>query len=360
MSNSTKESILNSIEEAIADIKAGKVVIVVDNEDRENEGDFITAARNVTPEVINFMSKEGRGLICAALTPQRCNELDLPLMVTHNTDPNKTAFTVSVDLLGHGCTTGISAHDRSKTVQALIDPNTQPRDLARPGHIFPLIAKPEGVLRRPGHTEATIDLAKMAGFEPAGVLVEIMNEDGTMARLPQLLEIAEKHNLKIISIEDLIAYRMQSERLVTETTRTPFNNPFGAFTHFTFTQSITQEKHYAFTLGNWSDQETVAVRVHSGKPELDLLDWIQNGENSTLGKGLKKIQDKGKGALVYMHAHHKQEETLPMDDRDYGTGAQIIRALNIRHMHLISNHPVKRNSLNGYGIEIVTHEPLEK
>ncbi len=358
MSNSSKESILHSIEEAIADIKAGKVVIVVDNEDRENEGDFITAAKNVTPEVINFMSKEGRGLICAALTPERCKELDLPLMVTHNTDPNKTAFTVSVDLLGHGCTTGISAHDRAKTVQALISKDTQPRDLARPGHIFPLIAKPEGVLRRPGHTEATIDLARLAGLEPAGVLVEIMNEDGTMARLPQLLEIAKKHNLKIISIEDLIAYRMQSERLVIETHRNIFNNPFGAFVHLTFTQSITQEKHFAFVLGSWSENEEVAVRVHSGKTDQDLLDWIQNGENSNLGQGLKKISSQGKGALVYMHAHSASDEKIPMDDRDYGTGAQIIRALGIRKMNLITNHPIKRTALNGYGIEITNYQNL--
>ncbi len=358
MSNSTKESILHSIEEAIADIKAGKVVIVVDNEDRENEGDFITAAQNVTPEVINFMSKEGRGLICAALTPERCKELDLPLMVTHNTDPNKTAFTVSVDLLGHGCTTGISAHDRAKTVQALISKDTQPRDLARPGHIFPLIAKPEGVLRRPGHTEATIDLARLAGMESAGVLVEIMNEDGTMARLPQLLEIAEKHNLKIISIEDLIAYRMQSERLVVESHRNAFTNPYGHFVHVTFTQSITQEKHFAFVLGSWSENEEIPVRVHSGKSESDLLEWIQKGDQSLLGQGLKKISTLGKGVLVYMHAHNSNPDSIPMDDRDYGTGAQIIRTLGIRKMNLITNHPIKRSALSGYGIEITNYTNL--
>ncbi len=356
MGNS-KDSILHSIEEAIADIRQGKVVIVVDNEDRENEGDFITASRNVTPEVINFMSKEGRGLICAAITPERSQQLDLPLMVTHNTDPNKTAFTVSVDLLGHGCTTGISAHDRAKTVQSLINPATTPRDLARPGHIFPLIAKPEGVLRRPGHTEATIDLARLAGFEPSGVLVEIMNEDGTMARLPQLLDIAEKHQLKIISIEDLIAYRMQSEKLIIETERTPFPTPFGNFVCCTFKQNITGEKHFAFVLGDWNDDDSIAVRVHSGQPEKDLLDYIQHGENAGLGKGLKAIQKEGKGVLVYMHASASSNPTAAMDDRDYGTGAQIIRALGIRKMNLLTLHPVKRTALSGYGIEILNYLP---
>ena len=354
----SKDSILHSIEEAIADIKQGKVVIVVDNEDRENEGDFITASRNVTPEIINFMSKEGRGLICAAITPERAQKLDLPLMVTHNTDPNKTAFTVSVDLLGNGCTTGISAHDRAKTVQSLIDPATAPRDLARPGHIFPLIAKPEGVLRRPGHTEATIDLARLAGFEPSGVLVEIMNEDGTMARLPQLLEIAEKHQLKIISIEDLIAYRMQSEKLIIETERTPFPTPFGNFVCCTFKQNITGEKHFAFVLGDWNDDDAIAVRVHSGRPEKDLLEYIQHGENASLGKGLKAIQKEGKGILVYMHASAQSNNSTAMDDRDYGTGAQIIRALGIRKMNLLTLHPVKRTALSGYGIEILNYLPF--
>lgn len=353
----SKDSILHGIEEAIADIKQGKVVIVVDNEDRENEGDFITASRNVTPEIINFMSKEGRGLICAAITPERAQHLDLPLMVTHNTDPNKTAFTVSVDLLGNGCTTGISAHDRAKTVQSLISPSTTPRDLARPGHIFPLIAKPEGVLRRPGHTEATIDLARLAGFEPSGVLVEIMNEDGTMARLPQLLEIAEKHQLKIISIEDLIAYRMQSEKLIIETERTSFPTPFGNFVCCTFKQNITGEKHFAFVLGDWNDDDTIAVRVHSGQPEKDLLDYIQYGENASLGKGLKAIQKEGKGILVYMHASSSSNNSSAMDDRDYGTGAQIIRALGIRKMNLLTLHPIKRTALSGYGIEILNYLP---
>ena len=353
----SKDSILHKIEDAIEDIKQGKVVIVVDNEDRENEGDFITAAHNVSPEIINFMSKEGRGLICAAITPERANQLDLPLMVTHNTDPNKTAFTVSVDLLGHGCTTGISAHDRAKTVQALIDPATTPRDLGRPGHIFPLIAKPEGVLRRPGHTEATIDLARLAGFEPAGVLVEIMNEDGSMARLPQLLEIAEKHQLKIISIEDLIAYRMQSEKLIIETERAPFPTPFGNFVCCTFRQNITGERHIAFVMGEWNDDEIIPVRVHSGRPEKDLLEWIQYGDHGALGKGLKAIQKEGKGLLVYMHASSTSNTSPSMDDRDYGTGAQIIRALGIRKMNLLTLHPIKRTALSGYGIEILNYLP---
>ena len=258
MNSATKTGLLDSIESALEDIKAGKIVIVVDDEDRENEGDFITAAENVTPEIINFMSKEGRGLICAALTTERCKELELDLMVTHNTDPNKTAFTVSVDLLGNGCTTGISAHDRAKTVNALVDGRTRPQDLARPGHIFPLIAKSEGVLRRPGHTEATIDLAQLAGFKPAGVLVEIMNEDGSMARLPQLMEIAQKHQLKIISIQDLIAYRLKSEKLIESIATAPFPTPWGTLTRTIFKQIISGEEHFAFSKGNWNEDEEFA------------------------------------------------------------------------------------------------------
>jgi 3,4-dihydroxy 2-butanone 4-phosphate synthase / GTP cyclohydrolase II len=354
MNSETKTGILDSIESALADIKAGKIVIVVDDEDRENEGDFITAAENVTPEIINFMSKEGRGLICAALTMERCKALELDLMVTHNTDPNKTAFTVSVDLLGHGCTTGISAHDRSKTVNALINEQTQPRDLARPGHIFPLIAKGEGVLRRPGHTEATIDLARLAGFKPAGVLVEIMNEDGSMARLPQLIEIAKKHDLKIISIQDLIAYRLQSEKLIEAVQEEPFPTPWGQLKKYSFRQIISGEEHFALVKGSWHDSEEIAVRVHSGHLETDLIQMIQHPNHNMLSKAIQAICSMEKGALVYMHANHAQKD-LPMDNRDYGTGAQIIRELGIKKVHLLTQNPVKRSGLNGYGIEITQY-----
>ena len=354
MNSETKTGILDSIESALADIKAGKIVIVVDDEDRENEGDFITAAENVTPEIINFMSKEGRGLICAALTMERCKSLELDLMVTHNTDPNKTAFTVSVDLLGHGCTTGISAHDRSKTINALVDEKTQARDLARPGHIFPLIAKDEGVLRRPGHTEATIDLARLAGFKPAGVLVEIMNEDGSMARLPELIDIAKKHQLKIISIQDLIAYRLQSEKLITAIGQESFPTIWGDLTKHTFRQVISGEEHFALIKGSWNETEEVAVRVHSGHLESDLLQMIQDPNQNTLSKGIQTICSMEKGALVYMHSNHAIKNQ-PMDNRDYGTGAQIIRALGIRKVNLLTQNPVKRSGLNGYGIEITKY-----
>jgi 3,4-dihydroxy 2-butanone 4-phosphate synthase/GTP cyclohydrolase II len=359
MNSATKSTVLDSIESALEDIKAGKIIIVVDDEDRENEGDFITAAENVTPEVINFMSKEGRGLICAALTTERCKQLELDLMVTHNTDPNKTAFTVSVDLLGHGCTTGISAHDRAKTVNALVDENTQPRDLARPGHIFPLIAKSEGVLRRPGHTEATIDLARLAGFKPAGVLVEIMNEDGSMARLPQLLEIAKKHDLKIISIQDLIAHRLQSEKLIVAIGHEPFETPWGPLMKFSFKQTISGEEHFALVKGQWTLDESVTVRVHSGHLETDLIHMIQHPNTNLLSKGIQAISALEKGALIYMHAN-KAQKNQPMDNRDYGTGAQIIRELGIRKVQLLTQNPVKRSGLNGYGIEITDYISFEQ
>ncbi len=338
-----------------------------------NEGDFITAARNVTPEVINFMSKHGRGLICAALTEERCNELELDLMVTRNTDPNKTAFTISVDLLGHGCTTGISAHDRAKTVNALIDPQTKPSDLGRPGHIFPLIAKSGGVLRRTGHTEATVDLARLAGFEPAGVLVEIMNDDGTMARLPQLMEIAEKFQLKIISIKDLISYRLSKETLVKRVESIPFNTRYGSFQLYAFKQLIEGTEHLAFVKGEWSADEEIPVRVHSCNFIGDVFGSLEYGKEDMLHKAMQMIEEHGKGVIVYMNHLQKnhsiidelteiksmqalgsKNEKVAMDARDYGIGAQILRDLGVSKMTLLTNTPTKRTGLIGYGLEIVS------
>ncbi|MFY7971053.1 MAG: 3,4-dihydroxy-2-butanone-4-phosphate synthase, partial [Flavobacteriales bacterium] len=310
MIKTTVKENLDTIAEAIEDIRKGKVVIVVDDEDRENEGDFITAARNATPEIINFMSKEGRGLICAALTDQRCQELDLHMMVSQNTDPNKTAFTVSVDLLGNGCTTGISAHDRSKTVQALIDPKTRPSDLGRPGHIFPLIAKQGGVLRRTGHTEATVDLARLAGFEPAGVLVEVMNDDGTMARLPQLLEIATRFDLKIISIKDLIAYRLQTETLVEKVREIAFPTRYGDFTLNAFVQTLEQKHHMVLVKGSWTEDEVVPVRVHSCNVLGDLFGSVQNDTESILHRSMEYIEQHGKGVIVYMNHLQKDRDLI--------------------------------------------------
>lgn len=372
MTNSGVKEHLDTISSAIEDIKAGKVVIVVDDEDRENEGDFITAAKNVTPEVINFMSKYGRGLICAALTEERCEALELDLMVSKNTDPNKTAFTISVDLLGHGCTTGISAHDRSKTVQALIDPNTKPSDLGRPGHIFPLIAKKGGVLRRTGHTEATIDLARLSGFEPAGVLVEIMNDDGTMARLPQLLEIAAKFDLKIISIKDLIAYRLEKETLIERIDMMPFTTRYGEFKLFAYRQLIENKEHLAFVKGEWSDEEVIPVRVHSRNFIADIFGSSEVGAQDQLQRAFQMIESEGKGVIVYMN-HLQSDHTLSdeleelrhfqesgnrkskasMDARDYGIGAQILRDLGVKRMNLLTNTPTKRTGLVGYDLEIV-------
>ncbi len=374
---------LNSIEEAIEDIKNGKVVIVVDDENRENEGDFITAAANVTPEIINFMATHGRGLICAPLIESRCDELGLELMVSDNTALHETPFTVSVDLLGHGCTTGISASDRAKTVQALINPDTKPEELGKPGHIFPLKAKAGGVLRRTGHTEATIDLARLAGFEPAGVLVEIMNEDGTMARLPQLFEIAKQHDLKVISIEDLVAYRMEHESLIEEIVSVNMPTLWGDFQLTAFKQTTTGEEHLALTKGTWEKNEPVMVRVHSSCFTGDLLDSLRCDCGTQLHKAMEMINQEGKGALIYMmqegrgiglinklKAYKLQEEGrdtveanlelgFNMDERDYGIGAQILRHLNITKMRLISNNPKKRTGLIGYGLEIVENIGLE-
>jgi 3,4-dihydroxy 2-butanone 4-phosphate synthase/GTP cyclohydrolase II len=374
---------LDKISDAIEDIKKGKLVIVVDDEDRENEGDFITSAQNVTPEIINFMSKHGRGLICMPLSEQRCDELNLGMMVNKNTALHATPFTVSVDLLGHGCTTGISAHDRAKTVQAIINPETQPEDLGRPGHIFPLRAKNGGVLRRTGHTEATIDLAKLAGHAEAGVLVEIMNEDGTMARLPELRKIADKHDLKLISIKDLIAYRLEKETLIKEEVRVKMPTKYGSFELIAFTQLNTGEVHMALKKGDWKKDKPILVRVHSSCMTGDILGSLRCDCGDQLHNALKMIEAEGKGLVLYMNqegrgigllnklkAYQLQEQGMDtveanlklgfsMDERDYGVGAQILRSLNISKLKLISNNPKKRAGLLGYGLEIVDTVPIE-
>lgn len=374
---------LDSIESAIEDIKLGKLVIVVDDEDRENEGDFITAARNVTPEVINFMSKHGRGLICVALLEDRCQELGLELMVNNNTALHETAFTVSVDLLGHGCTTGISAHDRAKTVQALIEPNTNPKELGKPGHIFPLQAKKGGVLRRAGHTEAAIDLANLAGFESAGVLVEIMNDDGSMARLPQLKEVAKRFDFKIISIKDLIEYRLKRDSLIEEVVRVDMPTKYGHFKLIAFQEKNTTNEHLALVKGDWEASEPILVRVHSSCFTGDILGSLRCDCGDQLHNAMQMVEEEGKGAILYMNqegrgiglqnklkAYRLQEEGMdtvdanihlgfPMDKRDYGIGAQILRYLNITKLRLITNNPKKRVGLLGYGIEIVDNVPLK-
>ena len=374
---------LDSIESAIEDIKNGKLVIVVDDEDRENEGDFITAAKNVTPEIINFMSTHGRGLICAPLSEERCDELNLQAMVSDNTSLHATPFTVSIDLLGQGCTTGISASDRAKTVQALVDPSTKPEDLGRPGHIFPLRARKGGVLRRSGHTEATIDLARLAGFDAAGVLVEIMNEDGTMARLPQLKEIAKKFDLKVVSIKDLIAYRLSKETLIEEEERVQMPTKYGIFELIAFKQLNTGEIHLALKKGDWDKDEPIMVRVHSSCMTGDILGSLRCDCGDQLHKALKMIEQEGKGVVLYMNqegrgigllnklkAYKLQEQGLDtveanlklgfgMDERDYGVGAQILRHLNISKMKLMSNNPRKRAGLLGYGLEVVETIAIE-
>jgi 3,4-dihydroxy 2-butanone 4-phosphate synthase / GTP cyclohydrolase II len=374
---------LSSIKSAIEDIKLGKLVIVVDDEDRENEGDFITAARKVTPETINFMSKYGRGLICAPLAEDRCDELGLELMVNNNTALHETPFTVSVDLLGHGCTTGISAHDRARTVQALIDPATRPEDLGRPGHIFPLRAKRGGVLRRAGHTEATIDLARLAGYEPAGVLVEIMNEDGTMARMPELVEIAARHGLKIISIKDLIEFRLKTDSLIEEIVRVDMPTKYGHFKLIAFKEKNTNNEHLALIKGEWKPDEPVLVRVHSSCFTGDILGSFRCDCGEQLHEAMRMVEAEGQGVILYMNqegrgiglvnklrAYKLQEEGMdtveanlhlgfPMDKRDYGVGAQILRYLGISKLRLITNNPRKRAGLLGYGLEIVESVPVE-
>jgi len=374
---------LNTIEEAIEDIKNGKVIIVVDDENRENEGDFLTAARNATPEVINFMATHGRGLICTPLIEERCDELGLEMMVHSNNSHFDTPFTVSIDLIGKGCTTGISASDRAKTVQALIDPNTKPNELGRPGHIFPLRAKKGGVLRRAGHTEAAVDMSRLAGYEPAGLIVEIMNEDGSMARLPELFVIAKKFDLKIVSIEDLIAYRMKNETLIEELVEIKMPSKYGNFQLKAFKQLTTGEEHLAIIKGEWDPNESVPVRVHSSCFTGDILGSLRCDCGDQLKEALKMIEKAGKGVVLYMNqegrgiglvnklkAYKLQEEgydTLEAnlklgfkgDERDYGVGAQILRASGVKRMKLISNNPKKRTGLVGYGLEITDTIPIE-
>tara|TARA_B100001248_G_scaffold256330_1_gene237218 strand:+ start:226 stop:1422 length:1197 start_codon:yes stop_codon:yes gene_type:complete len=374
---------MNTVEEALEDIKKGKLVIVVDDEDRENEGDFVTAARNANPELINFMATHGRGLICTPLVEERCDELGLELMVDSNNSHFDTPFTVSVDLIGEGCSTGISATDRAKTVQALINPETKPKDLGKPGHIFPLRAKAGGVLRRAGHTEAAVDLSRLAGYEPAGLIVEIMNEDGSMARLPELRNIAKKFDLKIITIEDLISYRMKHETLIEEIVQVDMPTKYGDFKLKAFKQTTTGEEHLALIKGTWDKDDPVLVRVHSSCFTGDIIGSLRCDCGDQLYSSMKMIDDAGKGVIIYMNqegrgigllnklkAYKLQEEgydTLEAnlklgfkgDARDYGVGAQILRSVGIRKMKLLSNNPKKRTGLIGYGLEIVDTVPIE-
>jgi 3,4-dihydroxy 2-butanone 4-phosphate synthase/GTP cyclohydrolase II len=374
---------LNTIEEAIEEIQNGRVIIVVDDENRENEGDFLTAARNATPEVINFMATHGRGLICAPISSDRCDKLGLELMVKNNSAAYETPFTISIDLIGHGCTTGISASDRSKTVLAMIDPETRPEELGKPGHIFPLRARNGGVLRRAGHTEAAVDLSRLAGYEEAGVIVEILNEDGTMARLPQLIEIANKFNLKIISIEDLIKYRMRNESLIERTVDVKMPTDIGEFQLHAFKDTSNNQDHLALVKGEWKEDEPVLVRVHSSCLTGDIFGSCRCDCGPQLNTAMQMVEKEGKGVIVYMNqegrgiglvnklkAYKLQEEGFDTfdanvklgfkpDQRDYGIGAQILRALNISKMRLMSNNPKKRTGLIGYGLEVVENVALE-
>jgi 3,4-dihydroxy 2-butanone 4-phosphate synthase / GTP cyclohydrolase II len=376
-------SSLNTIEEAIEDLKKGKVLIVVDDEDRENEGDFVGAAELVTPEMVNFMAKHGRGLICAPLPEKRCKELELELMVGTNTALHQTAFTVSVDLLGQGCSTGISVLDRAKTLRALVDPNTKPEDLARPGHIFPLMAREKGVLRRAGHTEAVVDLTRLAGLKPGGVLVEIMNDDGSMARLPELLLIAKKFDLKIISIQDLIAFRLKFEKIIDRGARVKMPTEHGNFDLIPFRQKSNNLEHVALVKGTWEPDEPILVRVHSSCVTGDIFHSQRCDCGAQLQKAMEIIDKEGKGVLVYLnqegrgiglfnkiHAYKLQEDGFDTveanvelgfepDERDYGVGASILHELGVRKMRLITNNPVKRKGLEGYGLEVVENISLE-
>ena len=373
----------NTIEEAIQDIKAGKVVIVIDDENRENEGDFVAAAEMATPEMINFMATHGRGLICTPLLESRCQELGLELMIGKNTAAYETPFTISVDLMGHGCTTGISASDRAKTVKALVDPNINPDELGKPGHIFPLKAREGGVLRRAGHTEAAVDLARLAGLEPAGVIVEILSEDGSMARTPELHKIAEKFDLKFITIKDLIAYRMKNESLITEEANIELPTDYGDFKMKAFKQTTNGQLHLAIYKGEWKADEDVLVRVHSSCMTGDIFGSCRCDCGPQLQTALKQIETEGKGVLVYMNqegrgigllgklkAYELQEKGrdtveantelgFNADDRDYGIGAQILRAMKVSKIRLLSNNPKKRVGLMGYGIEIIESVALE-
>ncbi len=377
------ETVLDTIEEAIADIKAGKVIIVVDDEDRENEGDFLAAAECVSTEMVNFMATHGRGLICAPLIESRCEELGLELMVQSNSALHETPFTVSVDLLGHGCTTGISAGDRARTIQALVNPDTDPKDLGKPGHIFPLKARSGGVLRRAGHTEAAIDFARLAGYAPAGVIVEIMNEDGSMARLPELRKIADRFELKLVSIKDLIEYRLQQESLIKKDIVVEMPTEWGDFQLHLYTQINNNTKHIALVKGSWTEGEEVLTRVHSSCVTGDIFGSCRCDCGSQLHAAMQKVEEAGQGVVVYMNqegrgigllnklkAYKLQEQGMDtveanlqlgfkMDERDYGVGAQILRDLGVTKMKLMTNNPKKRAGLIGYGLEITDIVPLE-
>ncbi|MEN8776559.1 MAG: 3,4-dihydroxy-2-butanone-4-phosphate synthase [Polaribacter sp.] len=373
---SKKNTQLNNIADAIQDIRNGKIIIVVDDENRENEGDFLAAAEKVTPEMINFMATHGRGLICTPLTEKRCKDLDLGMMVYNNTDPMETAFTVSVDLRGKGVTTGISASDRALTIKALIEKDTKPFDLARPGHIFPLVAKEGGVLRRTGHTEAAIDFARLAGLEPAGVIVEIMNEDGTMARLPQLLEVAKKFDIKIVSIEDLVAYRMEHDSLIEKKEDFNINTRFGEFRLRAYEQTTNNQVHIALTKGSWSKNESILTRVNSTLVNNDILGTLTNNADKKLDQMFKVINDDGKGAIIFVNQQNQSQNLISrlktlkesqekgimkapdikLDNKDFGIGAQILHDLNISKLKLITNsQQTKRVGIIGYGLEIVDY-----
>jgi len=367
---------LDKIEDAISAIKKGEIIIVVDDENRENEGDFLAAAEKVTPEMINFMATHGRGLICAPLTETRCKELELGMMVNNNTDPMETAFTVSIDLRGKGVTTGISAADRALTIKALIEKGTKPFDLARPGHIFPLKAKEGGVLRRTGHTEAAIDFARLAGLQPAGVIVEIMNEDGTMARLPQLLEVAKKFDIKIVSIEDLVAYRMEYDSLIEIKEDFEIKTRFGEFRLRAYQQTTNNQVHIALSKGTWTKGESILTRVNSTLVNNDILGTLTNNADKKLDKMFQVINEEGKGAIIFVNQQNQSQNLLSrlsllkenqingnikapdikMDNKDFGIGAQILHDLNIHKLKLITNtQQTKRVGMIGYGLEIVDY-----
>ncbi len=376
------EKTLHTIEEAIADIRAGKIIIVVDDEDRENEGDFVMAAEMVTPEQVNFMLHHGRGVLCAPLTEERCGELELGMMESNNTSLLGTPFTVSVDLLGDGCTTGVSSSDRAKTLRALASPDTRPSDLGRPGHIFPLRARSKGVLRRPGHTEATVDLARLAGLQPAGALIEIMNADGTMARMPQLVEIAKNFGLKIISIADLIAYRLRSESIVVKGETVELPTRFGTFNLTPFIQKSNGQEHFALTKGEWSGDDAVLTRVHSSCATGDILGSCRCDCGPQLHEAMRMIENEGRGVVVYLNqegrgiglfnkvaAYKLQDGGMDtaeanvalgfgVDERDYGVGASILRELGVGRMRLLTNNPLKRAGLEGYGLSVAENVPI--
>ena len=376
MSQTVTNIQLNTIADAINDIRNGKIIIVVDDENRENEGDFLAAAEMVTPEMINFMATHGRGLICTPLTESRCRELDLGMMVNNNTDPMETAFTVSVDLRGKGVTTGISASDRALTIKALIDEDTKPFDLARPGHIFPLKAKDGGVLRRTGHTEAAIDFARLAGLKPAGVIVEIMNEDGTMARLPQLIEVAKKFDIKIVSIEDLVAYRMEHDSLIKKKEDFDIETRFGKFRLRAYEQTTNNQVHLALTKGTWSTNEEVLTRVNSTSVNNDILGTLTTNADKKLDMMFQKVNEEGRGAILFINQHNQSKNLLgrlkalkenqangvvkapaiTMDNKDFGIGAQILHDINISKIKLMTNsQQTKRVGMIGYGLEIVDY-----